>query len=206
MSMPHDLADLNPEEKALYRRFRDAFEKCEQYTWELEKKTLELKRKEVTNEARAVLETAQKDIDLKISEALAAVKILVAEAEKTMGQAKKFGRNPTGNDGLANTIQRRIEQDILENKDTAYPHILKKAILNAFMDREKTSRASIYKKRFRQGFQHSAESLIQEEQKKNAAWREEVLAAYAPLLPAEDLELLRTFFRVRMTRHGQAVT
>lgn len=182
--------DLTPTEAELYKRFRDAFESYAKLSWDIE-------RLNADNKNAAFSET-----NAGLTSELARIQILVKEAMRTLGDVKTFGQDEVGSDGLANTIQRRIERDVLRNFDADYPSMLKSAQLNEFLKREKESRASIYKKHVRRGFKSSTEELIGEEKEKNEAWRETMLSRLSELFSPEDIELIRTAFRRRMARHG----
>lgn len=197
-------SDLNPQERDFYQRFLAAHEAYAEAAWELERLAVKAKKKKENPQDAALLK-AQAAADEHIAQALGRIKELVQEITRALPDAKKFGATPIRQEGLANTIQQRIERERLEASDAAHPNILKTALLNMFVEREKTTRASIYKKRFRSGFKQSAESFIQEERQKNAAWREGLLQKFAGELTPEDIALIRDAFALRMARHGEEV-
>lgn len=197
------LSDLNPVEREFYARFRDAYEAHGTHLWKLEGAAIELCEAGGDNTRRTAIETLQKKELQLLAQRLADIQVLVKEAMSRLGGTERFGSERVGVDGLANTIQRRIERDVLETgMETAHPAILKNAMLEAFVDREKKTRSSVYKKRVRVGFKESAEAIIKREGEQNAAWREELLRKNAGRLTEDDRHLIELVFRRRMARHG----
>jgi hypothetical protein len=201
VSKASPLSDLSPAEQGFYERFRDAYESYGACAWELERVNYELKKAANPSDL-AKLEQARTAVDAKLGAELAKIQVLVAEAAKTLGEPKKFGQDFIGANGLANAIQQRIERDVLKDLDNNYPNLLKTAILNEFLAREKESRSSVYRKRFRTGFKNTAESLIEVQKNKNEKWREAVLLTHSERLGAQGAGLIREALRLRMARHG----
>ena len=196
------MGDLNPKEQEFYERFRDAHEAYEMRAWDLESISADIKRNKAAGHPPGDLEARRDAATRLLGAELEKIKALGKEVGDAFGAAKTFGKEIVGRDGLLNTVQHRIERAILEGDEAAYPGILKTALLNAFLKREQDTRSSIYKKRFRGGFRNSAQSLIDEEQQKNSAWREALLTKNASRLPPDGLNTVRLIFRLRMARHG----
>lgn len=198
------LDDLNPVERDFYRRFRLVYEAYNKAAWELEELVVEAKKRKGTAQGDGA-GIAQTHANQALGEWLQKIQELVQEGIRTFPKIKKFGADLVGSGGLTQTLQRRIEREVLAYDDPNFIHTLQTAIINMFVEREKVTRASIYKKRFRGGFRNTAESVIQAEQKKNADWRKELLDTYTPRLSPSDLELIQNAFMLRMARHGQVV-
>lgn len=190
-------------EKELYSKFKNAYEAHEKRVWELEKVMARLGQAKKEGTKDSLREQQREEASALVQKELESIQQLVLEAKTALGSPTVFLEEPVDSNGLFSTIRKLVEQEAIEKGDAAFPYTFRTALLNAFLEREKQTRASIYKKHVRQGFKGSVENLIEEEQQKNEAYRKELMDKYPDLLSPGDVELFNLAFRRRMARHGE---
>ncbi|MDO8557703.1 MAG: hypothetical protein Q7S09_00730 [bacterium] len=195
--------DASQKEKELYSKFKNAYEAHEKRVWEIEKIMARLSQAKKEGRKDPERERQREEASALVQKELDVIQRLVLEAKEALGSPKSFLGESVDANGLTSTIRKLIEREAIEKADLAFPYTFRTALLNAFLEREKQTRASIYKKHVRKGFGSSVESLIEEEQQKNEAYRKQLMDKYPDLLSPSDVELFSMAFKRRMARHGE---
>lgn len=190
-------------EQEFYNRFRQAYEAHEQRVWELERLTIDLARVRRSGKTDPEKEKKADGATKSLTGELENIQRLITEAKTLFGPEKIFMGELIIPGEFGKTVQQRIGREALGEPDGAFRHTLLTALLNDFIERERQSRSSIYKKRFRGGFKDSAEKLIGEEKQKNEQYRSKLVEKYKIILTPEEITLLYDAFRRRMARHGE---
>ena len=195
--------DISQTEKELYNKFKNAYEAHEKRVWELEKVMARLGLAKKEGRRDLTKEEQRSEASTLVQKELENIQLLVSEIKTKLGSPAIFIREPISAAGIASTIRRLVEREALDKADVAFPYTFRTALLNAFLEREKQTRASIYKKHVRKGLGSSVEHLIEGEKQKNEAYRKQLMDKYPDLLSPGDVELFSLAFKRRMARHGE---
>ena len=189
----------------LYGQYREAYEKHERLVWDREKILRDLSL--AGNDNNIILQKNQEidKISNLTSEALQNIEKLLLQLKFSIGDEKTFFNDPIDDDGVGKTLKKRIDRELLNFPDLKYKESIKTALLSLFLDKEKISKNSIYRKRLKKGFSAPIDLLIEEEKQQNAEFRKEMLQKYQKHLSEEEVKLIDYSFRRHMARHGMPV-
>lgn len=177
-------------QQRFYEQYKDAYEEHERLVWEREQLLMNLERTQ-----KDAIESKKLDaITAELQKALEKLKQLIFDS-------KQSGESVYTPD-LGLSMKEKSEKELLEFPSDRHQAILKSALLRKFLDQEKKSSSSVYRKRLKKGFSASVEALISEEKEKNKASREKLFQKYSTILKPEEAKLIDFTFRRRMARHG----
>ncbi|MDP3963398.1 MAG: hypothetical protein Q8Q39_02785 [bacterium] len=198
-----DQQALQKIENNILQRYRQAYEEHERLVWDRER---ELRNQAVNYKETKLPNNQVSDIiTSSLDKALRNIEKVIGDAMEAVEGKEMFLGDRISSNGIGKILKNRTEADIFSNPDEKFASILKSALVNLFLDREKKGASSIYRRRIKKGFSAPVESLIQEEKQKNAEFRQALLKKYQKILPEEDLRLVDFSFRRRMARHGISV-
>ena len=195
--------NTSQKEQEFYNKFKNVYEAHEKCVWGLEKVMARLGQAKREGRKDVLKEQQHNEASALVQKELENIQRLVTDIKTELGSPSMFMSEPVSADGLASTIRKLVERDALEKADIVFPYTFRTALLNESLEREKQTRASIYKKHVRQGFKSSVEKLIEEEQQRNEAYRKQLMDKYPDLLTPGDVELFNLAFKRRMARHGE---